>query len=154
MNSKAISPMIATVLLIAFTVAVGGIISVWMQTFSSDISGTVGEETENQIYCSYAGISLSNVQYCNSHIYGRIENVKYKDLGSITLQVFYTNSTTHTIRLCNNGTSCASSQMSLAPGEIKSFNVSVDSGSYQTIRVYTNCSNVDDQVESSHVTLC
>lgn len=152
-SKKGISPMIATVLLIAFTVAVGGIVSVWMQTFSQDTAEEVSEEAEQQIYCSYAGISLSNVQYCNNYISGRVENTKYKAIGDITVQIFYTNATTQTINLCDNGTSCPSSFMELEPGETKTFNVSADS-TYDTIRVYTNCSNVDDELQSGYVTVC
>jgi flagellin-like protein len=154
LSKKAISPMVATVLLIAFTVAVGGVVSVWLQTFSRTTTGEVSEQTESEIYCSYAGISMSNLEYCSSYLFGRLENTKFKAIGNITVQIIYTNATTQTIRLCNNGSSCPSSLMSLEPGELKTFNISIDSSSYDTIRVYTNCSNVDDEVQSGQVTAC
>jgi len=52
MNSKAISPMIATILLIAFTVAVGGIISVWLTGYTRTTSAAVSTATEDQIKCT------------------------------------------------------------------------------------------------------
>jgi flagellin-like protein len=55
MKSKAISPMIATILLIAFTVAVGGIISVWLTTYTRTAQTAVSGATEAQIKC--AGIT-------------------------------------------------------------------------------------------------
>jgi flagellin-like protein len=52
MNSKAISPMIATILLIAFTVAVGAIISVWLTGYTRTTGAAVSGVTEDQIKCS------------------------------------------------------------------------------------------------------
>ncbi|MEM5766043.1 MAG: archaellin/type IV pilin N-terminal domain-containing protein [Candidatus Aenigmatarchaeota archaeon] len=52
MSSKAVSPMIATILLIAFTVAVGGIISVWLTTYTRTTGASVSTATEDQIKCS------------------------------------------------------------------------------------------------------
>jgi flagellin-like protein len=52
MNSKAISPMIATILLIAFTVAVGGIISVWLTGYTRTTSAAVSTATEDQVKCT------------------------------------------------------------------------------------------------------
>ncbi|MEM5829793.1 MAG: archaellin/type IV pilin N-terminal domain-containing protein [Candidatus Aenigmatarchaeota archaeon] len=52
MSPKAISPMIATILLIAFTVAVGGIISVWLTGYTRTTGAAVSGATEDQIKCS------------------------------------------------------------------------------------------------------
>lgn len=51
MKSKAISPMVATILLIAFTVAIGGLISVWMTGFTRTIGAGVSSVSENQTAC-------------------------------------------------------------------------------------------------------
>jgi flagellin-like protein len=60
MSSKAISPMIATILLIAFTVAVGGIISVWLTGYTRTTGAAVSGITENQTICinSYPNILM------------------------------------------------------------------------------------------------
>jgi len=52
--------MIATILLIAFTVAVGGIISIWMTGYTKTTSQSVSSATENQTACvsSYPNILL------------------------------------------------------------------------------------------------
>ena len=66
MSSKGISAMIATVLLIAFTVAVGGILSVWLTTLTSTQTTTTGSAAEKQILCSRSVLTISEVQYNNA----------------------------------------------------------------------------------------
>lgn len=61
MNSKGISPMIAVVLLIAFTVAVGGIMSVWMTSFTTSTTGSVDSAATNQTRCSGTYIDVISV---------------------------------------------------------------------------------------------
>ena len=60
---KAISPMIAVVLLIAFTVAVGGILSAWMSSLAISQTTTVSSGTEKQVKCSSSLISIVEVRY-------------------------------------------------------------------------------------------
>ncbi len=61
MNSKGISPMVATVLLIAFTVAVGGIVSVWMTGFTTSTTGSVESASTNQTKCAGVYIDIISV---------------------------------------------------------------------------------------------
>lgn len=61
MSSKGISPMIAVVLLIAFTVAVGGIMSVWMTSFTTSTTGNVDTAATNQTKCSGTYIDVISV---------------------------------------------------------------------------------------------
>ena len=74
---KGISPIIATVLLVAFTVAVGGILSIWATTLTTTQTQTVGNQTGGQIVCSPAiiidearvpasGIGFVNVTFHNA----------------------------------------------------------------------------------------
>ena len=58
---KAISPMIAVVLLLAFTVAVGGILSVWFTSFTRTTTGGVESATVNQTRCAGCYISVDSV---------------------------------------------------------------------------------------------
>jgi len=51
MSAKGISPMIAVVLLVAFTVAVGGILSLWLTNYVTTTTGSVQTATENQTAC-------------------------------------------------------------------------------------------------------
>ena len=61
MSSKGISAMIATVMLIAFTVAVGGILSLWLTTLTSTQTTTVGSSAEKQILCSRSVLTITEV---------------------------------------------------------------------------------------------
>jgi flagellin-like protein len=57
---KAISPMVATVLLIGFTIAVGALLSVWFTTFTRTQTATVGAGAtcaSNPIYVRAIGLS-------------------------------------------------------------------------------------------------
>jgi len=53
--------MIATVLLIAFTVVIGGIVSLWLSTLTTTTTGTVGTQTSNQTKCAGAYIKVDRV---------------------------------------------------------------------------------------------
>ncbi len=61
MASKGISPMIAVVLLVAFTVAVGGIISLWMTNYATETTGSVETASENQTKCAGTYIDIVSV---------------------------------------------------------------------------------------------
>ena len=157
---KGVSPLIASVLLIAFTVAVAGIISGWLQGFTRSTTSTVTSQSNTELVCSYAGISLSSVKYGSSDLSlsGKIENTGQVGIGSITLQIFFTNgSGPNNLKLCTNGTvfSCATANLSLIPREMTSFNVSSGSTSLAVIdkvRVFSNCSTVYDSVTNSQIT--
>ncbi len=60
---KGISPMIAVVLLIAFTIAVGGLVSIWLSNLSSTTTTTTGAATEKQILCAPSVLTVSEVTY-------------------------------------------------------------------------------------------
>jgi flagellin-like protein len=49
---KGISPMIATVLLIAFTVAIGGLISVWITGMTNTQTAQVTNQSASQVKCT------------------------------------------------------------------------------------------------------
>jgi len=139
---KGVSPLIATILLIAFTLSVAGIVSIWLTGFARTSTETVGKESSTQLICSYGGIALSNLKFSNNRLSGSIENTRTIILGNITIQVLYTNaSSPQTEKL----------YVSLTPREKYSFNISI-SYNYDKIRVITNCSSVYDEVGSSEVT--
>lgn len=140
---KGVSPLIATVLLIAFTISVAGIISIWLVGFSRTSSETIGSEASRQLICSYGGISLSNLRYSSSTgtLAGEVENTRSIVLGNITVQILYANATSQKTYL----------NISLTPREKASFNISVSSN-YDKIRAMTNCSSVYDEVGPGDVT--
>ena len=69
MNKKGISPLIAIVLLIAFTVAVGSLLSAWLGTLSGTQMEKTGEISEKQILCSRSVMDITQVKF------GTISNV-------------------------------------------------------------------------------
>jgi flagellin-like protein len=58
---KGISPMIAVILLIAFTVAIGGIISIFFTTFTRTQTTTVSGQTEDQVRCLNSVLAIKDV---------------------------------------------------------------------------------------------
>lgn len=58
---KGISTLLAAILLIAFTVAAGGIISVWITGFTRSTTGGVEATTANQTKCAGVYISVDSV---------------------------------------------------------------------------------------------
>ncbi len=151
MGKKGISPLIASVLLIAFTVAAFGVIQTWGTGFISSTTQDVSDKTDTELTCVYGGISVSNLRYCNDYMGGRVENTNMIDLGDIVLQIIYTNSSSQKFDLNVTGTT---TPIVLEPGEIESFNISIGGSNYDRIHVYTNCSDVTDDAESSDVTAC
>jgi flagellin-like protein len=154
---KGISPLIATILLIAFTVAVAGIISVWLTGFARTSTSTVGQESERQLICSYAALSLKSVKYSSSSstLSGIIENSGSVAIGNISLQIIYTNATTQKFELCligNQALNCSVSNITLAKyGDAVTFNVSASSN-YDKIIATGNCST-RAEIGASEVTL-
>jgi flagellin-like protein len=61
---KAISPMVATVLLVGFTIAVGAILSLWFTTFTRTQTAAVGAGAacaSNPVYVRAIGLSDTNL---------------------------------------------------------------------------------------------
>ncbi len=157
---KGISPMVATVLLVAFTIGIGGLISVWLSDFTQQSSKTVSKEGQNQIICSNGAVDLSSLKYCSTtnNISGIIKNNGRITLGNITIQTVFKNGTLVSHALNSTGTGASGGDfLSLRPGQIFSFNVSIGSGSsgnYDRIWVYTNCTGVTDTALESDISAC
>ena len=73
---KGISAIIATVLLVAFTVAVAGVLSVWSTTLTTTQTQTVSNQTSGQVTCSPA-IVLDEAKVNSTHVV-----VTYRNAGS------------------------------------------------------------------------
>jgi flagellin-like protein len=58
---KGISPMLATILLVAFTVAIGGIVSVWMSSFTRTTQSNVESAATDQTKCAGTYIDFISV---------------------------------------------------------------------------------------------
>jgi flagellin-like protein len=139
---KGISPIIASVLLIALVIATAGIYSGWFTNFIKTITSTIGPTEEKRITCTYGGISLSHLEFNTSYhnLTGEIDNTDIIILGNIDLEIFYDNATREEKDL----------NKVLEPGEKDVFNVLIDAN-YQKVRVITNCSNVYDEVTEGYI---
>ena len=139
---KGISPLIASVLLIALVIGIAGIYSGWFTNFIKTITSTIGKNEEIRIQCTYGEVSLRNLIYniTSENLTGEIENTDIIPLGNIDLEIFYNNVTKEDKDL----------NMTLNPGEKDVFNIAIGSN-YQKIRVLTNCSNVYDELSSNYI---
>lgn len=151
MKIKGVSPLIASILLIAFTVAVGGIISIWITGFTTTQTEIVKEKSSSSLICSYGGISFvkTDLKYdCNTgRLAGSVENTQSITLGNISIQIIFRNSSSAKYNLWE----AIANTTELKPRERGSFNFSTAS-SYDKLIVITNCSSVYDEAESGDVT--
>lgn len=61
MLMKGITPFIATILLIAVTVAIGAIVTVWLSGLTASTTGTAGSSVNNATSCSSVYIDVPSV---------------------------------------------------------------------------------------------
>lgn len=153
---KGISPLIATVLLISLTVAVAGIVWAWSGPFFKDQTKRVSEQSDRTLFCSYGNINVKDLKFqsTQSRLSGNIENTGQIAVGNITISVVYQNSTSQTVKLCNDPTgsvSCSGGNLSLDIAERVGFNVSIWGSNYESIRVSTNCSQVSDTADRGDI---
>lgn len=85
-----ISPLIAAVLLIAFTMAVAAIITTWATTFTQERSQQLSNRSEQMVQCSYAGMDVYDAVYdsTNSQTDVSIENTGTVDFNNISVSTF------------------------------------------------------------------
>jgi len=113
---KGISPLISAVLLIAFTVAVGGIVSIFMTGFTKTTTGAVSSGGQALITC---GSSSPTVDQVRGNGTSGVMNYTYTNPGSIALQnmVIYTT--------LSNASTISSSPSSATLGAMASASISV-----------------------------
>ena len=146
---KGVSPLVATVLLIAFVVAVAGIIAAWTTGFAKSQTQVVEQQSTYAITCGYGSINMKSLifQSASTRLAGTIENNGQISLGNLTLRIVYQNATSQSIPLCSSASgavSCSSVNLSMMPSDQSSFNVTLWGSNYDSIRVTTNCSTVSD----------
>ena len=62
-SKKGISPLIATVLLIAFTIAIGGVLLIWFSSLTNTQTQTVGTSSEKLADCAASAITIREARY-------------------------------------------------------------------------------------------
>lgn len=143
---KGVSPLVATVLLIAFVIAVGGIVAVWANSFATSQTQLVGQQATISTTCSYGHIAAQNLKFqsASSRLSGTIVNTGTIALGNLTLNIIYQNATSQTIGLCTDPTgsaSCSVGNLSLAVSDQVAFNVTIWGPNFESGKIRTNCSS-------------
>jgi len=145
---KGISPFIAAILLIAFVVAVGSIVSPWLTSFTKSKTSEVEDKSEGQIDCIFSSLdfSSSDVEYNFSTTPDWV-NITIDNTGSTNLYNFEISLTVDGEVKVYSPTSGSQKTSSnpLRPGErtILITNITDDlSGTLEKVRVVAkNCPN-------------
>lgn len=58
---KGLSPIVATVILIAFAVAIGGLVAVWLTNFTDTTTGFTGQKGSQLTNCAGIGLKIESV---------------------------------------------------------------------------------------------
>lgn len=113
---KGISPMIAVVLIIGFTVAVGALVGIWLTTLAKTQTSVVEEQAEKQVKCMASSLTIKEVRYPSG------------TTGTCTVNVTVTYETgteilaNMTVEISAKGTTVRSISTSLvSPGESRAF---------------------------------
>ncbi|MFH0890284.1 MAG: archaellin/type IV pilin N-terminal domain-containing protein [Candidatus Aenigmatarchaeota archaeon] len=133
---KGLSPLIATVLLVAFTMAVAIVLSNWVLDYSKAQTQVLDTRGSQQVGCSGAWLDADSAVYNTT---ARRFSTEIVNKGNVPLGEF------KMIIIYNNGTSneyiIAPANLSLGPGVPVSIqNVSVDSSAITRVRIPHNCS--------------
>lgn len=87
-DKKGISPLIATVLVIGFTIALALVIFSWGKTFTETLTKGTGEKAEQQLDCSdLVSFEVKNACYAGSEVKFTLENEGDITLDKITLRI-------------------------------------------------------------------
>lgn len=127
-NRKGLSPLIAAVLLIAFVMSTGVILSSWIVKFTREEGRDVTERGGKEIDCSYSALTIDVTEYntTNQRTIMEVENTGRVDLSDFRIQAAYDNNT--------------------VSGEIKpsDYNVTLKEGG---VRFFTNTGNISSNID-------
>lgn len=106
MTGKAVSPLIASVLLISITLTMVYLLSNWTTTFASKESRIIEGKSSTEIQCSSAGLAIDNVSYnCTAGKFSmEAYNSGSKDLTDFRIQVLLKNGSSYTLNAEPNAT--------------------------------------------------
>jgi flagellin-like protein len=155
---KGISPIIAVVLLIAFTIVVGSIFLLWSRGFVQSPLVETGEKAEKELECAYGFLELSKLKYCNGTLEGSILNRGTIKLKNITIQVIYpAPQVPLKFPLClesNKIVSCEIANLSIDVNEVYKFNISISDPAFDEIRANSHCPAVYHIVPKDRIDIC
>ena len=130
---KGISPLVASVLLIGFTVAIAGIISVWLTGSTRTQTEIIGEQANLQAHCLGSSLVVKEVRRSGGQV-----NVTYaletgtESLNNITIEAIALGNSTKIGPFYTNST--------LGPGDGNSSTLTIQPvGSLELVRVVGIC---------------
>ena len=135
-SRKGVSPLIATVLLIVFTIALGTIIIAWLTNYTSTTTEQTSATSNRLTECAKAAITIDAIY--SSTADKNITKVDVRNNGLLKINV--TN-----VVVSSVGTSCklvATATEDMQVGDLRSFTnsaCSITCNSYANTRVTTNC---------------
>ena len=131
-NMKGISPIVASVLLIAITMTIAGVLAFWSSTF---VSQALPIENASISQCRVAQFEFVTCKYNSTSqiVVFSLNNVRTADLGNMTAFIEYANGT------ISNG---ASLNQSLPANTIKSYTISGIPPDFANLLVKTGCPDV------------
>lgn len=116
MQKRGISPLIATVLIVGFTIALAAIVITWGSTFLKQIQASTEETAGKQLTCENdVGLVVKNAQLLGDKIKVLIENVGNRDINKFNVRV-----------IGSDGVDTAEINSGLASSGIQSFVVGFD----------------------------
>ena len=136
---KGISPMVATVLLIVFAIALGGIIFSWLTNYSSQTTQETSAASGELADCAKAGITIDAVyKHATAN---EVVKVDVRNTGQ-------TETTPQTVTVSSATGSCTltGSAGALAVGGVRTYSIAncaaVTCSSYANTRITTTCGSV------------
>lgn len=79
---KGVSQVLTSTLVLAVAISVAGVYSNWAPDFAEDITGETADQTNQDIRCGNAGLTISSAEYDKS---GRFTDVELRNSGTINL---------------------------------------------------------------------
>lgn len=140
---KGISPLVASVLLIAFTVSISTLIMGWFSTFARTTTSNVSSSAAEAIACNSAGVNIEHVYIVNGSN-PNVTTILVHNVG------FYTINVTGMVINTTGGVCSNSTPVSLAKGNyttIQMIGCNIFPGAkaqFSRAVVTTNCGGVDD----------
>lgn len=134
MTMKGISPLVASVLLIAITMTIAGAIAYWASSFVATSLPT--NQTNLGGECAFGNFKIYSCRYNASTLNMSLilNNLGTTPLRNLTLFVLYANDSVQTISL----------NQTLTANALQSFIVNGISSDYSTITVRTQCPQVSE----------
>jgi flagellin-like protein len=113
-NTKGISPLIAAVLLIAFTMTVAAILATWAQTFGQERLETAEQRGEAVIRCSALSMRVDSATYSGNSVQAVVWNTGDENMTNIEFVIYNSTSPSIPTRFQLND-----ANVTISPGNFK-----------------------------------